>query len=76
LNPLRRAQFDWFGRAVVDSKKLEGREFRSKSLDGERPQSGEFLRSAAPLSASRQKWMAKRDNTHVIAVRRRRFDLS
>jgi hypothetical protein len=37
LNPLRRPRFDWFDRAVVDSTKLEGREIRSKSLDGERP---------------------------------------
>jgi len=36
---------------------------------------GWFLRSPAPPSASRQKWTAKRGNTHVVAVGRRRLDL-
>lgn len=54
---------------------MENRQFCVELFDGERPQSGWFNRPPAPLSASRQKWTAKRDNTHVVAAERRRFEL-
>jgi hypothetical protein len=58
----------------IQSERPKGREFRIESLDGERLQSDEFLRSPAPLSASRQKWTVRRGNTRAVAVGRRRID--
>jgi hypothetical protein len=68
-------RFDWLDCAVADLEILECRESNIEFVHGERAQSGSFVRLPAPLSASRQKWTAKRGNPHIVAAGRRRLEL-